>query len=282
MYDTLLFLHLLAAFMLAVTVVTYTAVALGATTSGRTLFVADRCWDVGGLGTLVLGIWLALHLDEYDFWDGWILGAIALWFVATGLGQSTQRRLAEDPGAEHRGDALVAHAHRARPARPDDLEAGRMTLLASIRPDDWNLPLFLHVLGAMTLVGALGLVVLSLASARGGDSAAACGSPTARCCFAAIPAWIVMRLSAQWIAIEGGARRPRRAAGLDRHRLRHLRAHAAPADRGHGLRRHRGAPGAEGGRAFGGLNTAALVLVSISLLAYVLAIWAMSTKPLTR
>jgi hypothetical protein len=35
----------------------------------------------------------------------------------------------------------------------------------------------------------------------------------------------------------------------------------------------------EGGRAFGGLNTAALVLVSITLLAYVLAIWAMSTKP---
>ena len=58
--------------------------------------MADRCWDVGGLGTLVLGIWLALHLDEYEFWDGWILGAIALWFVATGLGQSTQRRLAAD------------------------------------------------------------------------------------------------------------------------------------------------------------------------------------------
>ena len=35
----------------------------------------------------------------------------------------------------------------------------------------------------------------------------------------------------------------------------------------------------EGSRAFGGLNTTALVLVFISLLAYVLAIWAMSTKP---
>ena len=63
MYDTLLFFHLLAAFLLAVTVVTYTAVALGAPATGRTLFVADRCWDVGGLGTLVLGIWLALNLD---------------------------------------------------------------------------------------------------------------------------------------------------------------------------------------------------------------------------
>ena len=105
MYDALLFFHLLAAFLLAVTVVTYTAVALGAPTTGRTLFVADRCWDVGGLGTLVLGIWLALNLDQYEIWDGWILGAIALWFVATGLGQSTQRRLAADAGA----DIAVAH-----------------------------------------------------------------------------------------------------------------------------------------------------------------------------
>jgi hypothetical protein len=36
----------------------------------------------------------------------------------------------------------------------------------------------------------------------------------------------------------------------------------------------------EGGRSFGGLNTAALVLVAISLVAYVIAIWAMSTKPI--
>ena len=94
MYHTLLFLHLIAAFLLAVTVVMYSAVALGATAGGRMLFVADRCWDVGGLGTLVLGIWLALNLDVYDFFDGWILGAIVLWFVATGLGQMVQRRMA--------------------------------------------------------------------------------------------------------------------------------------------------------------------------------------------
>ena len=99
MYDWLLFLHLVAAFLLAATVVMYSAVALGAGAPGRTLFVADRCWDVGGLGTLVLGIWLALYLDEYDFFDGWILGAIALWFVATGLGIRA-RIGAEDVSAE--------------------------------------------------------------------------------------------------------------------------------------------------------------------------------------
>jgi hypothetical protein len=94
MYDWLLFLHLVAAFLLAITVVMYSAVALGAGSPGRTLFVADRCWDVGGLGTLIFGIWLALYLDQYDFFDGWILGALALWFVATGLGQTIQRRTA--------------------------------------------------------------------------------------------------------------------------------------------------------------------------------------------
>ena len=96
MDDTLLFFHLIAAFLLAVTIVMYSAVALGATTSPRILFVADRCWDVGGLGTLIFGIWLALNLDQYDFFDGWILLALLLWFVATGLGQTIQRRVGGD------------------------------------------------------------------------------------------------------------------------------------------------------------------------------------------
>jgi cell division protein FtsW (lipid II flippase) len=92
-YDTLLFLHLLAAFLLGVTVVMYSAVALGAATTGRALFVADRCWDVGGLGTIILGVWLVLNLDQYDITDGWIIGAIVLWLIANGLGPTVQRRL---------------------------------------------------------------------------------------------------------------------------------------------------------------------------------------------
>jgi cell division protein FtsW (lipid II flippase) len=100
-YDWLLFLHLLAAFLLSVTAVTYSAVALGAPAGGRTLFVADRCWDVGGLGTLVLGVWLALYLDQYEIWDGWIIGAIVVWAVAT-LGDTVRRRLAEAQAVESR------------------------------------------------------------------------------------------------------------------------------------------------------------------------------------
>jgi uncharacterized membrane protein len=98
-YDTLLFLHLIAAFLLGVTVVLYSAVLFGAQPVGRMLFVADRCWDVGGLGTIILGVWLVLDVDQYDITDGWIIGAIVLWFVATGLGQTLQRRLADrEPG----------------------------------------------------------------------------------------------------------------------------------------------------------------------------------------
>jgi hypothetical protein len=106
-YDWLLFFHLLAAFLLTVTAVTYSAVAFGAVATGRTLFVADRCWDVGGLGTLVLGVWLALYLDQYEIWDGWIIGAIVLWLVATGLGDGVRRRLA----AAHAVESRVALMH---------------------------------------------------------------------------------------------------------------------------------------------------------------------------
>lgn len=111
MYDWLLFLHVLAAFLLAVTVVMYSAVALGGTLVGRAAFVADRCWDVGGLGTLVLGIWLALYRDEYGFFDGWILGAIGLWVVATGLGETVRKRLAgtAEGGAVTMGAVTTMH-----------------------------------------------------------------------------------------------------------------------------------------------------------------------------
>jgi hypothetical protein len=154
-----------------------------------------------------------------------------------------------------------------------------VTLIGAIRPDDWGLPLFLHILGAMTLVGSLVLVVVSLASARGGDSAAALRLGYRSLLFGVIPGWIVMRVAAQWIASkEGLDDLDEPPAWVDIGFLTSeptlLLLIAATVCAGIASRRAR-----EGGRAFGGLNTAALVLVSITLLAYVLAIWAMSTKP---
>jgi hypothetical protein len=154
-----------------------------------------------------------------------------------------------------------------------------MTLLASIRPDDWNFPLFLHVLGAMTLVGSVVLVLLSLVSARQGDSAAGLRLAFRSLLFGVIPAWIVMRIGAQWIASkEGLDDLDKPPAWVDIGFLTSeptlLLLIIATVCAGIAARRARA-----GGRAFGGLNTAALVLVTITLLAYVLAIWAMSTKP---
>ena len=90
MYDWLLFLHVLSACALAVTVVIFSAFALGAATDSRVLGVANVMWGVGGLGTLILGIWLALYVDGYEIWDGWIIAAIVLWAIATELGRRAQ------------------------------------------------------------------------------------------------------------------------------------------------------------------------------------------------
>jgi uncharacterized membrane protein len=44
---------------------------------------------IGGVGTIVLGIFLAFRLDGYAIWDGWIIAAIVLWAIAGGVGQRT-------------------------------------------------------------------------------------------------------------------------------------------------------------------------------------------------
>jgi hypothetical protein len=104
--DYVLFFHVLAAFMLLVTVVVYSAIVLGGPADGLTATVADRLWDVGGLGTLVLGIWLAL--DDYSITDGWIIGAIVLWLVAMGLGVRS-RMLVQEGGGAVSGQAALFH-----------------------------------------------------------------------------------------------------------------------------------------------------------------------------
>jgi hypothetical protein len=148
-----------------------------------------------------------------------------------------------------------------------------VTVLAAIRPDDWNLALFLHVLGALTLVGALVLVAVSLSSARGADSAAALRLGYRSLLLAAIPSWILMRGGAQWIASKEGLDDPDVELawvdiGFITSEGSFLLLIAATVCAGMAARRGRG-----------GLSTAALVLVGITLVAYVVAIWAMTAKP---
>ncbi|HEX2087739.1 MAG TPA: hypothetical protein VHF89_18785 [Solirubrobacteraceae bacterium] len=90
MTDALLFLHVLAAFLLMGTAVMMSGVALGAATPARTVSLANLLWDVGGIGTLVFGVWLALRDDPVvagDLGDLWIIAALVLWAVATELGR---------------------------------------------------------------------------------------------------------------------------------------------------------------------------------------------------
>jgi hypothetical protein len=97
LYEWLLFLHVLAAFALVGGVVAYGVVVLagGGDVVRRTLAVpALALWNAGGVGVLVLGIWLAI--DAYEVWDAWILAAIVLWFIASAAGGPLSRDVRED------------------------------------------------------------------------------------------------------------------------------------------------------------------------------------------
>ena len=142
-----------------------------------------------------------------------------------------------------------------------------MSLLAAIRPDDWNLALFVHILGAMALVGSIVLAITYMASDN-----LRLGYRTLL--IAVIPSWIVMRVAAQWIAskehVDDIDPTPSWVdIGYSTSEGSFLLLLIATVCAGLAARRARG----------GGLRTATLVLVGISLVAYIVAIWAMSTKP---
>lgn len=150
-----------------------------------------------------------------------------------------------------------------------------MSTLAAIRPDEWNLPLFVHVLGAMILVGGVLASASALGLARGDPNVLRTGYFSLLA--VALPGWILMRVGAQWIyarehlgdasedptwlivgfgAAEGGG----------------LLLLAALIAGGIGVRRLRDGGGS-------GLLKTTLVISVVLLAAYVLAIWAMSAKP---
>lgn len=70
-------------------------------------------------------------------------------------------------------------------------------MLAAIRPDDWNFPLFLHVLGALVLMGGLLSGGLALAFARGEESVLRHGYRALL--VIALPGMILMRVGAEWL-----------------------------------------------------------------------------------
>jgi hypothetical protein len=70
-------------------------------------------------------------------------------------------------------------------------------MLAIIRPDSWNFPLFLHVLGATLLVGATAAAFVAALGARRLPWLRVVVARTLL--LATFPAWLVMRLAGQWI-----------------------------------------------------------------------------------
>jgi hypothetical protein len=150
-----------------------------------------------------------------------------------------------------------------------------MSWLAVVRPDDWNFPLFLHVLGAMVLVGATLTAASALAFARGDAAILRLGYWTLLA--VGLPSYVLMWAAAHWtyskeglddspvdsawttigfIVAEGGA-----ALFV-----------AALITGGIGVRR---LP-AGGGQ---GLLKATLVLSVVLLAALIVAAWAMAGKP---
>ncbi len=71
------------------------------------------------------------------------------------------------------------------------------SILAAARPDSVNFPLFVHVLGAMVLVGGLVTATSALAFAKGDTARLRLGYWTLLA--VALPGYVIMRIGAQWI-----------------------------------------------------------------------------------
>ena len=144
-------------------------------------------------------------------------------------------------------------------------------MFAILRPDSWNLPLLVHVAGAMALVGAL-VVALALAAhgLRRGDDAAAMARPALRALLiGVIPAYVVMRVGAEWIASEEAVGDETWVGiGYGVADVGLLLTLIATVLAWRAARRGSGGPG-----------RAVAVLSAILLVAYVVAIWAMTAKP---
>ena len=112
-YEWLLFLHVLSAFALVASLTLYTVLIASMWSKDvpgdvvrvfRLQRVGDVLIGVGSIGVLVFGIWLAIDVDGYALWDGWIIAALVLWFVMAAFGSRTGKIYA---AARHRARALA-------------------------------------------------------------------------------------------------------------------------------------------------------------------------------
>jgi hypothetical protein len=109
LYDWLLFLHVLSAMIVFITIAAFSAFAFGATNDGRVLTLGNVAWNVSGAGLLVFGVWLALYVEGYSLLDGWILGALVLFAITTELGRRAQVGYGHDAPPNYASSAPLMH-----------------------------------------------------------------------------------------------------------------------------------------------------------------------------
>jgi hypothetical protein len=151
-------------------------------------------------------------------------------------------------------------------------------VVATIRPDAWNFPLLLHVLGAMLLVGALILAASALVLAWRDGSPALVRLGYRSLLIGALPAWVVMRVGAEWIADKENLTGDEVPSWVDMgygiSDSGFLLLVVSTVLAGLAVRRDRRAEGSGGG-----LTGGSTVLVSLLLIAYLVTVWGMTTKP---
>jgi hypothetical protein len=147
---------------------------------------------------------------------------------------------------------------------------------ASVRPDSWNLPLLLHVLGAMVFVSLLAVIaVIFVAALRSHDRAPALRLAFRTLLLGAIPSYILMRGTAEWVASEENVDEDAAWIGIgyivtDLGLLLLIIVTVLA-----GLAKRRVGRGTEPGRLVRPATAITLFLIA----AYAVALWAMTTKP---
>jgi hypothetical protein len=150
-------------------------------------------------------------------------------------------------------------------------------MLAAIRPDDWNLPLLLHVLGAMLLVGGLTTAVAAFWLGWRRDTTTLSRLGFWALLVVAFPAWWLMRIAAQWIYDKEGFSQSDPAwigVGYTTAEGGGLLLLISIILTGIGVRRMRRG---EGGPS--ALVRVGAALATVVLAAYLIAVWAMTAKP---